>query len=159
MRSAAPSLRAGLALSVALVVSGVLGAGLLRASPAAAEPTPIEETAMQVQYLEIVTAEVEDTCAALAATHGVAFGEPEPALGNARVAVLINGGRIGVRAPLADHDAPIVRPYMLVDDIEAATAAAQKAGATFAMTATEAPGHGTFAIYMLGGHQYGLWQQ
>ncbi len=117
-----------------------------------------EEKSVQVQYLEIVTPEVEETCAALGKQHGVTFAAPEAALGNARVAVLKGGGRIGVRAPMREDEAPVVRPYMLVDDIEAATAAAQAAGAEFAMTATEIPGHGTFAIYFLGGIQHGLWE-
>ncbi len=113
---------------------------------------------MHVHYLEIVTSHVDDTCQALAAQHGVRFGEPEAMLGNARVAMLDGGGRIGVRAPMRDDEAPVVRPYMLVDDIEAASKAAEAAGADFAMRATAIPGHGRFAIYFLGGIQHGLWQ-
>jgi len=113
---------------------------------------------MQAEYLEIVTTEVEATCAALAAAHGAVFGDPVEVLGGARLAELANGGRIGVRAPMAEHEKPLVRPYLLVDDINAATAAAQASGAQFAMMATEVPGQGTFAIYMLGGVQHGLWQ-
>lgn len=113
---------------------------------------------MQVHYLEVVTPDVEETCAALADQHGVAFGRPEVALGNARVAVLAGAGRIGVRAPMRNDEAPVVRPYMLVDDIEAASTTAEQAGAQFAMKATEIPGHGKFAIYFLGGIQHGLWE-
>ncbi len=113
---------------------------------------------MHVQYLEIVTPNLEETCAALAAQHGVSFSDPEPMLGNARTAELASGGRIGVRAPMRDDEAPVVRPYMLVDDIEATSAAAEAAGAEFAMRATEIPGQGKFAIYFLGGIQYGLWE-
>jgi len=113
---------------------------------------------MQIRYLEIVTPDVDETCASLATLHKTVFGDPEAGLGNARIAALAGGGRIGVRAPLAEHDLPIVRPYMLVDDIEAAIADAEAAGADFAMKATEVPGHGKFAIYFLGGIQYGLWQ-
>lgn len=113
---------------------------------------------MQIQYLEIVAENAEDACATLAKIHNVTFGEPEPGLGNARVATLSTGGKIGVRSPMAEHDQPIVRPYMLVDDIEASTAAAESAGAQFAMKATEVPGHGKFAIYFLGSTQYGLWE-
>lgn len=146
-------------LPLALVL-GVCCAAFALGHQDARTPTPsaTEENAMHVQYLEIVTHKVEATCAALAQLHGVTFGEPEPGLGGARVAALESGGRIGVRAPLAEHDLPIVRPYLLVDDIAAATAAAEAAGAEFAMTATEIPGHGTFAIYFLGGIQYGLWE-
>jgi hypothetical protein len=53
---------------------------------------------------------------------------------------------------------PVVRPYILVDDIHAATASARAAGAEFAILPTEIPGRGTFAIYFLGGIQHGLWQ-
>ncbi|MEL7487321.1 MAG: hydroxylase [Pseudomonadota bacterium] len=114
---------------------------------------------MQIHYLEIVTTDVDAACASLAAQHGVTFSDPEPALGNARIASLSDGGRIGVRAPLAEHDTPIVRPYLLVDDIEAATKAAEAAGAEFAMKSTAVPGQGKFAIYFLGGVQYGLWER
>ncbi|MEL6858545.1 MAG: hydroxylase [Pseudomonadota bacterium] len=113
---------------------------------------------MQVQYLEIVTPNVDETCAVLAAQHAVAFSAPEPGLGNARVAALSDGGRIGVRAPMRDDEAPVVRPYMLVTDIEAAIAAAEAEGAVFAMRAMEIPGQGTFAIYLLGGIEHGIWQ-
>ena len=118
----------------------------------------IEEKTVQVQYLEIVTPEVDATCQALAAQHGVTFGEPGPMLGNARTADLAGGGRISVRGPLRDDETPVVRPYLLVSDIEAAIAAAEAAGAEFAMRATPIPGEGTFAIYMLGGIQHGIWQ-
>ncbi|MEL7284763.1 MAG: hydroxylase, partial [Pseudomonadota bacterium] len=96
---------------------------------------------MDVQYLEIVTEDVDATIATLASVHGVEFGESVPLLGNARVAELSNGARLGVRAPLSpDEGAPLVRPYLRVDDIEAAITAAQAAGAEFAMLATEIPG-------------------
>lgn len=117
------------------------------------------ESDMQVEYLEIVTPEVEATISTLAAQHGVSFGAPIAALGSAHTADLAGGGRIAVRAPMADHEGPIVRPYLLVPDIAAATVAAKAEGAEFAMEATEIPGEGTFAIYFLGGVQFGLWQK
>ncbi len=113
---------------------------------------------MQVQYLEVVTADVAATCSTLEKVHGVSFGEPVAALGNARTATLRDGGRIGVRAPMHAEEQPLVRPYLLVEDIEAAVKAAEAAGAVFAMYATEIPGHGKFAIYFQGGIQYGLWE-
>ena len=68
-------------------------------------------------------------------------------------------GKIGVRAPMREDEQPVVRPYVLVEDIEAAVKAAQAAGAEIAMPSTEIPGgHGKFAIYILGGIQHGLWQ-
>ena len=83
---------------------------------------------MRVHYLEIVTLDVDATCAALAKLHGVTCSEPEAGLGNARTAALANGGKVGVRAPMAEAEEPVVRPYLLVDDIEAAAAAAVEAG-------------------------------
>ena len=125
---------------------------------AAAETNATSENAMQIQFLEIVTSDVDATCNVLAKVHGVTFSAPEAMLGNARTAALESGGRISVRAPMAEHEQPVVRPYVLVDDIQAAVNAAQAAGAEIAMSATELPGIGTFAIYILGGIQHGLWQ-
>jgi predicted enzyme related to lactoylglutathione lyase len=134
------------------------GAPGTQESPAPEARATEEEMAVQVQYLEVVTADVDATCSALEKLHGVRFGEPEAALGNARTATLEGGGRVGVRAPMREDEDPVVRPYLLVDDIEAAVKTAQAAGGDFAMTATEIPGHGEFAIYFLGGVEYGLWE-
>ncbi len=114
--------------------------------------------AMKVQYLEIVTPDVNETCRALAEAHSVKFSDPVAELGNARTADLKDGGRIGVRAPMRDTEKPIVRPYVLVDNIEAAVKAAEKAGGQIAMPPMNLPGQGTFAIYILGGIEHGLWQ-
>lgn len=113
---------------------------------------------MQLQYLEIVTPEVDATCATYAQLHGVTFGDPEPGLGNARTAALAGGGVIGVRAPMAESEEPVIRPYLLVDDIEAAAKAAEAAGGMIAHPPLELPGHGKFAIYIQGGIHHGLWQ-
>ena len=116
------------------------------------------EDALVVHYLEIVTPEVDATCDALEILRGVSFGEPVPELGHARTAPLEGGGRIGVRAPMRETEEPVVRPYLLVEDIKAAVDAAQAAGGEIAMPPTEIPGQGKFAIYILGGIQHGLWQ-
>jgi hypothetical protein len=123
-----------------------------------AKQAQVEETALKVQYLEIVTPLVNETCDALAHEHSVVFSEPIAELGNARTADLEDGGRIGVRAPMRDTEEPVVRPYVLVDHIEAAVKAAEKAGAKVALPPTEIPGQGTFSIYFLGGIEHGLWQ-
>ena len=47
---------------------------------------------------------------------------------------------------------------MLVADIAAAVAAAVQAGGKVAVPPMEIPGHGTFAIYLQGGNDHGLWQ-
>lgn len=113
---------------------------------------------MQIHYLEIVTEDVDAMCATYAAANGMEFGEPDPALGGARTARLPGGGMVGVRAPMHEMEEPVVRPYWLVDDIQAAWAAALKAGATEAHPPLEIPGHGTFAIYIQGGVHHGLWE-
>src|SRR5688500_3812861 len=83
---------------------------------------------MQIQYLEIVTRDVDAVCAAYSLAHGVQFGKPDPGLGNARTATLVGGGLVGVRAPLRKTEEPVVRPYWLVQDIEAALTAAVEGG-------------------------------
>jgi predicted enzyme related to lactoylglutathione lyase len=113
---------------------------------------------MKIHYLEIVTKKVDEVCAAYAAVHKVRFSEPDAGLGNARTASLADGGLVGVRAPLRDTEQPVVRPYWLVDDIAPAVAAAVEAGGELAVPPLEIPGHGTFAIYVEGGNDHGLWQ-
>ena len=142
---------AGIASSLALIA--VSGCASLQ------NPTIQETPAVQVQYLEIVTTSVDQTVAMLSQQHGVTFGQPEAGYGNARIADLEGGGRLGVRAPIGTEETPVVRPYFLVEDIEAASAAAEAAGGEFAMRATEIPGQGKFAIYFLGGIQHGLWEK
>lgn len=114
---------------------------------------------MQIRYLEIVTKDVDAVCAAYAAAHGIEFGAPDARLGNARTAPLPGGALVGVRAPMHEVEEPVVRPYWLVDDIEASVAAAVKAGGVVAHPPMEIPGHGTFAIYIQGGIHHGLWQR
>jgi hypothetical protein len=75
---------------------------------------------MKVHYLEIVASDVDAVCAAYEAAHDIKFGSADPLLGGARTAPLPDGGSIGVRGPLRDTEEPVVRPYWLVDDIEAA---------------------------------------
>lgn len=113
---------------------------------------------MQTQYLEIVTADVDAVCAAYVATLGAQFGEPVAEFGNARTATLTDGGRVGVRTPMSKTEVPVVRPYWLVDNIESALSAALGAGAEIAHPPMQITGQGTFAIYIQGGIQHGLWQ-
>lgn len=113
---------------------------------------------MGIHYLEIVTADVEAVCSAYATANKLHFGEPVAELGNARTARVEAGYILGIRAPMHDAEEPVVRPYWLVDDIESAVAAAVEAGGEVAHPPLEIPGHGTFAIYILGGVHHGLWQ-
>ncbi len=113
---------------------------------------------MQIQYLEIVTPDVDAICTTYSQIHGVTFGEGDPNLGGARTAKLANGGLLGVRAPMRDTEEPVVRPYWLVDNIEASVATAAESDAEIALPPTELAGHGTCAIIIQGGIQTGLWQ-
>lgn len=113
---------------------------------------------MKIQYLEIVTGDVDGVIAAYSAAFDVRFSEPDAALGGARTAPLSSGGLIGVRAPLRDDEAPVVRPYWLAPDIDAAHDAAVQGGGQVAVPPLEIPGHGKFSIYHQGGNDHGLWQ-
>jgi predicted enzyme related to lactoylglutathione lyase len=113
---------------------------------------------MKVHYLEIVASDVDAVCAAYEAALGVKFASADPLLGGARTAPLPDGASIGVRGPLRDTEKPVVRPYWLVDDIEAALDAVSKQGALVALPRLEIPGKGTCAIYIHGGVDHGLWQ-
>ena len=113
---------------------------------------------MKIQYLEIVAADVDAVCQAYEAALGVAFGSADPLLGGARTAPLPDGGRVGVRGPLRETEAPVVRPYWLVEDLDAALDAAARQGAFIAHPPLEIPGRGTFAICIQGGVEHGLWQ-
>lgn len=113
---------------------------------------------MKVHYLEIVTPERDALCDQYAAAHGISFGEPDANLGGARTAELAGGGLIGIRGPLRDTETPVVRPYLLVDDIEASVASASAAGATVALPPMEIPEHGKCAIVIQGGIECGFWQ-
>lgn len=113
---------------------------------------------MRVEYLEIVTTDVDATCSALETLHGVQFGCPVTYLGSARVVELEGGGSIGVREPISDYETPIVRSYLRVPDLKLAVKQAIEAGAVIDHTATDVAGLGEFAIFTLGGIQHGLWQ-
>lgn len=114
---------------------------------------------MQIHYLEIVTPDVDAVCATYAQLHAVTFTAPDASLGNARLASLVNGGKIGVRAPMHVSESPVVRPYLLVEDIEAAVKTAVMYVGEIAHPPMELPGLGTFAIFIQGGIHHGLWQR
>lgn len=111
-----------------------------------------------VHYLEVVTNEVESTCALYASLWDLGFGEPVADLGNARTAKRADGTLIGVRKPMADHEAPIVRTYVEVQDIQAAAKSAEQNGAMVAYAPTKQGDAGTFCIVIHDGLQHGFWQ-
>lgn len=113
---------------------------------------------MRVHYLEIVAADVDAVCSAYATANALSFDGPVAELGNARTARLPDGSLVGVRAPMHETEEPVVRPYWLTDDINAAVDNVAAAGGEIAHPPLEIPGRGTFAIYFLGGVQHGLWE-
>ncbi len=113
---------------------------------------------MQIQYLEIVTTDVDAVCQTYSQLHGVTFNDADQNLGGARTAKLASGGVLGIRPPMRDTEKPVVRPYVLVSDIQAAVDAAAEAGAEVALPPMEIAGHGTCAIVIQGGIESGLWQ-
>lgn len=119
---------------------------------------PLTGDTMHIQYLEIVTPEAEELCAQYAAVHGLTFGEPDANVGGARIAKLEGGTSLAIRGPLRETETPVIRPYMLVEDIKASVDAAAEAGAEVALPPMELPGHGTCAIVIRGGIECGFWQ-
>ena len=127
--------------------------------PETQESNPLEGGApMKIQYLEIVTPEVDGMCRQYSTIYDITFSEPNASFGGARTAKLDGGGLIGIRGPLRDTETPVVRPYVLVDDIKAAVESAAEAGAEIAMPPMEIPEHGMFAIVIHGGIECGFWQ-
>jgi len=111
------------------------------------------------EYIEIVSPDVDAVVAMYEAAFGISFGEPDPDLGQARVAKRADGTLVGVRRPLASHEQAIVRTYLAVDEIEKAAKAAEAAGAVIAYGPMKQGKAGTFAIVIHGGVQHGLWQR
>ena len=113
---------------------------------------------MKIHYLEIVTPEVDAVCDTYSLLHDFKFGERDPILGGARTAKMANGGMLGIRAPLRDTEEPIVRHYILVEDIQATVDAAAQSGAEVAVPPMELAGHGICAIVIQDGIESGFWQ-
>jgi predicted enzyme related to lactoylglutathione lyase len=113
---------------------------------------------MKLHYLEIVASDVGEVCAGYEAALGAKFSPPDPLLGGARTARLSDGTTVGVRGPLRETEKPVVRPYWLVEDVQAAVEAAAKQGASIAISSMPIPGKGTIAIYIHEGVEHGLWQ-
>jgi len=144
-----------IAASVTFVAGMAAGVLLSNALPASAS---LGGSAMKAQYLEIVTRDVDAVVAAYSSALDLQFSEPDARLGGARTAPMAGGGLVGIRAPLRDDEDPVVRPYWLVSDIDAAVAAVVRAGGQIAHPPLEIPGYGTFAIYYQAGNDHGLWQ-
>ena len=114
---------------------------------------------MGVHYLEIVSNDMDALCALYERVHGLSFSQPEPDMGQARVATRADGTLVGIRKPLAAHETPIMRTYLAVEDIQRAAQEAEAAGALIAYPPTRQGKWGSFAIVIQGGVQHGLWQR
>jgi len=126
-----------------------------KAEKAGEEVTVVEPG---IHYLEIVTPDSEAARDFYSQAYGLKFSDATPELGNAYFATLPGGSLIGIRAPLRTTEEPIVRTYLRVSDIHAATRRAEELGATIALGPTEIAGRGQIAIYLLGGIEQGIWQ-
>ena len=114
---------------------------------------------MAVHYLEIVSTDVDTLTGLYQRLHGLAFGPPDPDLGQARVAAHADGTLVGIRAPLGAQERPLMRTYLAVDDIRHAVTQAEAAGAEIAYPPTRQGQRGTFAIVIQGDVEHGLWQR
>jgi predicted enzyme related to lactoylglutathione lyase len=114
---------------------------------------------MPVQYLEIVSNDVDTLTALYERMFDLSFGPPDSDLGEAHVAARSDGTLVGIRKPLAAHEQPIVRTYLAVEDIQHAVKKAEDSGAIVAYPPTRQGKRGTFAIVIQGDVQHGLWQR
>lgn len=109
-------------------------------------------------YLEIVSTEVDAVVEVHERLHGWRFSPPQPLLGNARVAMLADGSRVAVRAPMHAQELPLVRAYRRVADLKTAVAGCVAEGAVAALPEMQIPGQGRIAICQLGGVELAFWQ-
>lgn len=115
------------------------------------------KAAMKIHYLEIVTSDLDATCNLYSKMYGVTWSDPDPSLGGAKTAKLADGGLFGIRNPMHDAEKPVVRPYILVENIEEAVKSVGD-DAVIAVPPMEIPGHGTCAIVIQNELELGLWQ-
>ncbi len=113
---------------------------------------------MKVHYLEIVSLQPDSQRDAIQHLSGITFSDPVGELGNAVCTTLPDGSQLGIRAPMHEKEEPVVRPYFLCEDIESKVEHLSNLGAEIMHPPMDIPGHGKFAVYILGGVQQGLWQ-
>ena len=143
----------GMVLAMSVLAFGCASQQRTEAAPPSALPRPT------VHYVEIVSDDADAVTALYERMLGLSFSEPDPDLGQARVALRPDGTLVGIRKPLAAHEHPVVRTYFAVDDIEQAVKNAEAQGAVIAYPPTRQGARGVFAIVIQGNVQHGLWQQ
>lgn len=146
---------------LALMAMGVMSIslGCRSANRSESDTKTKENPKVAVHYLEIVSNDADTLTALYQRMHGLAFGPPDPDLGQARVATRADGTLVGIRKPLAAHEHPIMRTYLAVEDIQQAVKKAEEHGATIAYPPTRQGPWGTFAIVIQGDVEHGLWQR
>lgn len=113
-----------------------------------------------IAYIEIVTPDVQGVASLYEAVHGLSFSPPDATLGQALVADLSSGERLGIRAPLRDDEGPLTRLYYRTDALSTAVERAQDAGAEIALNGMEVDsGRAKIAIFLLGGMEHALWER
>lgn len=117
-------------------------------------PKPSE----RVTYVEFVTNEVDATRRALESVHGWRFDAPAQDLGGAVVAALPDGSRVAIRDRMQPEENLVTRAYVLVEDIDAAAARAEAAGALVALPPMAVGKHGRVCIFFLGGVEHAMWE-
>jgi len=122
------------------------------------EINPMEPVEHSIHYLEIVTPDAEAARQHYAKAYGWHFEPAGANLGHSFVAKLPGGSLCGIRPPLHPEELPIVRTYLRVANIQAATEEAARLGAQVLLDDMELPGWGKISIYEFGGIQQGLWQ-
>lgn len=116
-------------------------------------------SAGDVYYLEIVTPEVDQVVRLYERVYGWRFQDMGPDMGHSHVAILPNGARCGVRAPMHEEEKTVTRSYVRVTDIEQRVKEAEEMGGFIALDLMEMPGGmGRIAIYFLGGIEHGMWE-
>lgn len=111
-----------------------------------------------VHYVEMVSPDPERTRDFLQQAYGWRFVAAGDDLGGAYVAVLPNGTRCAVRAPLRDDEMPLTRTYVRVENVEKAAKRAEELGAKVALPPVPLGDHGKIAIYFVGGVEHGVWE-
>jgi uncharacterized protein len=150
-----------------LLPSALMAIGLMSVSVGCRSDQRSESTAGEEMnskrpalYLEIVCDDVDAVIALYERVHGLSFGPPDADLGQARVATRADGALVGIRNPLAAHEQPIMRTYLVVDDLQQAVKRAEDAGAVVAYVSPTRQGQwGNFAILFQGDVQHGFWQR
>jgi len=139
-----------------LLVYGIFLTTLVTALSYGAPPKKFQTGT--IYYLEIVSRDADRLVPLYERSYGFKFAKPDADLGNARVAARQDGTLVGIRKPLAEDEKPVMRSYLVVDDVQKAVDGALASGASEAYPPTTLGAWGKFAIVIQGDVQHGFWQ-